>query len=187
MPQNTHRPPKYCKLKSGKRLYAVVYHHGKTIYLGTYGSPESKVAYARFIAELKQQPEVVLPTIPKDEPEAPIKGEPGATVKELGIAFLDHVLKIRGSAKHGKADYTHYRVALGVLFKLYGDDIPADCFKPKNLKLYRQELIDSKRFCRGTVNDYVRRVVRMFMWGLRAAFEKCSAWHLKRAARALLI
>ena len=61
MPKNTHKPPKYCKLKAGKKLYAVVYHRGKTIYLGAYGSPESKIAYARFIAEQKQQPEITIP------------------------------------------------------------------------------------------------------------------------------
>ena len=73
-------------------MYAVVYHHGKTIYLGAYGSPESKIAYARFIAEQKQQPEIALPTISKGE--SILREEPGATVNELGIAFLDHVLKI---------------------------------------------------------------------------------------------
>ena len=72
---------------------------------------------------------------------------------------------MRGTAKYGKIDYGHYRNAFSVLFKLYGDDIPADDFKPKNIKLYRQELINSKRFCRKTVNDYVRRVVFMFAWG----------------------
>ena len=43
-----NRPPKYCKLNN----YAVVYFNGKPRYLGQYGSPESKVAYSRFVAEL---------------------------------------------------------------------------------------------------------------------------------------
>ena len=94
MPKNPNKPPKYSKLKSGKNVYAVVFHQGKTIYLGAYGSPESKVAYARFIAEHKQNPEIAIPTVKKDEP--------GITVKELGIAFLDHVLATRGSAKYGR-------------------------------------------------------------------------------------
>ena len=181
MPKNIHKPPKYCKLKAGKKLYAVVYHHGKTIYLGSYGSPESKIAYARFIAELKQQPEITVPTIQQCE----TIGEPSATVKELGIAFLDHILKMRGSAKYGKEDYSHYRTAFCVLFKLYGDDILADSFKPKNLKLYRQELIDTKRFCRGTVNDYVRRVVRMFMWGAEEEILEYSTAAALKAVKSL--
>ena len=177
MPKNTRKPPKYCKLKTGKNTYAVVYHHGKTIYLGAYGSPESKIAYARFIAEHKQQLEIIVPTIQQ--------GEPSTTVNELGIAFLDHILKMRGSAKYDKTEYAHYRTAFSVLFKLYGDDIPADSFKPKNLKLYRQELIDSKRFCRGTVNDYVRRVVRMFMWGAEEEILEYSTAAALKAVKSL--
>ena len=29
-----------------------------------------------------------------------------------------------------------------------------------------QELIRTQRFCRGTINDYIRRVVRIFSWGV---------------------
>jgi hypothetical protein len=47
MPKLKNRPPKYCK--SGN--YAVVYHQEKPVYLGKYGTPESKTAYARFLAE----------------------------------------------------------------------------------------------------------------------------------------
>ena len=167
MPKNTHKPPKYCKLKAGKNLYAVVYSHGKTIYLGAYGSPESKTAYANFLDEYQNQ-EVTIPTIQK--------GEPGATVKEVSVAFLDHILKVRSSAMYGKIDYDHYRAAFSVLFKL--PDIPADDFKPKNLKLYRQKLIDSKRFCRKMVNDYVRRVVFMFAWGAEEELLEHSTVYL---------
>jgi hypothetical protein len=49
MPKLNNRPPKYSKMDK----YAVVYLHGKKFYLGLYGSEESKVAYARFIAELQ--------------------------------------------------------------------------------------------------------------------------------------
>ena len=47
MPKLTNRPPQY--KQSGK--YAVVYIDGKRIFLGLYGSDESKVAYARVLAE----------------------------------------------------------------------------------------------------------------------------------------
>ena len=177
MPKNRYKPPKYCKLKAGKKLYAVVYHQGKTVYLGDYGSPESKIAYARFIAEYKQGQEIAIPIIQK--------GEPGITVKELGIAFLDHMLIVQGAAKHGKIDYGHCRVALSILFKLYGDDIPADDFKPKNLKLYRQELINSKRFCRKTINKYVRRIVSMFAWGAEEELLEYSTVAALKAVKSL--
>ena len=53
MPKLNARPPKYCNLNNR----AVVYYRGKAHYLGgKYGSPESKVAYARFIAEIQANP-----------------------------------------------------------------------------------------------------------------------------------
>ena len=57
MPKLRNQPPKYCKLKSGKNVYAVVYFHGKTINLGAYGSPESKVAYTRFVVKAMRRDE----------------------------------------------------------------------------------------------------------------------------------
>jgi len=75
MPILKNRPPKY--QRSGK--YAVVYHNGKRIYLGDYGSPESQVAYSRFVAENQANPTFIL-----------TGKETRITVKELATAFLDH-------------------------------------------------------------------------------------------------
>ena len=68
MPILKNRPPKY--QRSGK--YAVVYHHGKRIYLGAYGSPESRAAYSRFLAESQANSAFHSPT-----------EEANVTVKEL--------------------------------------------------------------------------------------------------------
>ena len=57
MPKLKNRPPKYSKLKN----FAVVYYLGKTHYLGQCGSQESKVAYARFIVEIQENPVLSLP------------------------------------------------------------------------------------------------------------------------------
>ena len=75
MPKLVNRPPKYGKM--GK--YAFVTHNRKRIYLGLYGSPESHEAYARFVAERRLSPDLVLP-----------KGESNVAVKELAAAFLDY-------------------------------------------------------------------------------------------------
>ena len=146
------KPPKYCKLKK----YAVVYLHGKTVYLGLHGSPESKTAYARIVAESKGTPALYLP-----------KGESGISVKELALSFLDHAKETLAPPNYG-----HHRIAVGELIKLYGDDTPVDNFTPSCLKLFRQELINARnkrgepRFCRGMVNDYVCRIIRIFRWGV---------------------
>jgi hypothetical protein len=138
MPKLKNRPPKY--QKSGK--YAVVYHHGKRIYLGDYGSPESQVAYSRFVAESQANPTFYL-----------TKGETGVTVKELVAAFLDHA-----EDKIDIADFKHYRtIVVDFLLKLFGDGTPVDSFKPSSIKLVREEMVQAigkdgkKRFCRNTI------------------------------------
>jgi len=61
MPKLTSRPPQY--KKCGK--YAVVYIDGKRIFLGLFGSQESKIAYARAIAE-RESPTLAPPRGEKD-------------------------------------------------------------------------------------------------------------------------
>jgi integrase len=146
MPKLINRNPKLSKLKK----YAVVYFHGKTHYLGLHGSPEALTAYNRFCAEVQSNPTFYLQN-----------GESGVSVGELVAAFLDHA-----KATLKPPNYTHYRIALmDFLVKLYGDDTPADSFMPSCLKLVRTEMIQSGRLCRGTINDYIRRIVTVFSWG----------------------
>ena len=84
MPKS-NKPPKYSKM--GK--YAVVYHHGKPIYLGLYGSPESQIAYSRFLAELQANPSVPLPSRDKH-----------VTIRELTANIGTITSRIRNSATH---------------------------------------------------------------------------------------
>ena len=149
MPKLKNKPPKYSKLKN----YAVVYHQGKIHYLGQYGSPESKTAYARFVAENRVETTLL---VPKPEEGASV------TVSELGIAFLDHTKDTLDTACYG-----HYKIIIGnFLFKLYGNDTLVNDFKPSCLKLVRSEMIQSRRFNRNTINKYIKRIVSMFTWGV---------------------
>ena len=166
MPKLSHRPPKYSKLKN----YAVVYLHGKIHYLGRYGSGESKVAYARFIAENRGNPIIALP-----------KDEVGVTVGVLVAAFLDHA-----QATLGFQNYNHHRIAVAdFLLKLYGDGTFADDFRPSCLKLVRSEMIQSQRFCRKMVNDYISRIVRIFAWGVEEEFVNPNTSLALKAVKAL--
>ena len=133
MPKLKNKPPKFSKLKQ----YAVVYHHGKIHYLGLYGTPEALTAYNRFCAEIQGNPTVYLP-----------KEAGNTTVGDLAVAFLDHA-----KATLAVPNYTHHRIVVGdFLLKLYGDT-PADKFKPAGLKLIREAMIQSRRFCRMGIND----------------------------------
>ena len=143
MPKLKNRPPQY--QRSGK--YACVYHHGKREYLGDYGSPESKAAYARFVTEYQANPTFHL-----------TKEKADIAVCELTAAFLDHA-----KVNTDKKSYSFHRIViLDFVDKLYGDDTPVDEFKPSSLKLVRDAMIQSRRFCRKILNRCVNGIVSVF-------------------------
>ena len=166
MPKLKNQPPKYCKMSK----YAVVYCNGKPHYLGLYGSQESKVAYARLIAEIQANPTVLLPS-----------GENIVTVSDLSAAFLDHA-----EANTDHTEYAHCRtIVLDFLDKLYGDDTPVDSFKPSCLKLVREQMVLSRRFCRGIVNSYTRRIVSIFAWGVENDMVPETIWRALKSVKSL--
>jgi integrase len=147
-----------------------VYHNGKKHRIGIHGSPESQVAYARFLAESKNNPGIFVP-----------KGKTDATVKEVVAAFLNHAERTLGSP-----NYSHYRVViLDFLLKLYGDGTPADEFKPSSLRCVREEMINSGRFCRRQINEYTRRIVTIFTWAGEMEYVKPDTWTALKAVKRL--
>jgi integrase len=166
MPKLQNRPPKYCKVNN----YAVVYHNGKPHYLGLYGTPESRVAYSRFIAESQANPTFHL-----------TKGKTDTAVSELSAAFLEYA-----KATTNPNSYAHFRVIIvDFLDKLYGDDTPVDDFKPSSLKLVRAELIKSRRFCRRMVNRYTDRIISVFAWGVENELVHETTWRALQAVKSL--
>jgi integrase len=162
-----NKPPKYCKM--GK--YALVYHQGRKIYLGLYGSPESKAAYARLLAELQANPTA----IPLSNVERTV------TISELAAEFLDYA-----KTNINFTDYTHYQtVILGFLLKLYGDNFSVDDFKPRCLKLVREEMVKSRRFCRNTVNKYTRFIVAVFAFGVEHELALETTWRALKVIKSL--
>jgi hypothetical protein len=169
MPKLSNRPPKYSKLKK----YAVVYLHQKIHYLGLYGSEESQIAYARFIAEYRANPTLLLPKAESTEASV--------TVSELAVAFLDHA---KGTL--GLQNYNHHRIVVAdFLLKLYGDGTPVNDFRPSCLKLVRSEMIQSQRFCRKMINDYTSRIIRIFAWGVEEEFTDPNISLALKAVKAL--
>ena len=166
MPKLKNQPPKYCKINK----YAVVYVDGKPHYLGLYGSPESHAAYSRFVAERQAAPTVCLPKEGTD-----------VSVKELGVAFLDHA-----KANTDPTTYTIYRmIVLDFLLKLYGDGTPVDDFTPRCLKLVRETMVQSHRFCRNTINRHTQRIVSLFEWGVSEELVLETTWRALTAVKSL--
>jgi integrase len=164
------KPPKYCIDKGKKKAFVRV--DGRKNYLpGRSGSPESREAYARFEIEWwenSRRPvaERIAPTLPGNE-EKPL-------VKEVALQFLRYV-----EATKTKSNFTHYRIAtMDFLVEHYGST-HADDFNAGSLNLAREAMIQSRRFCRKQVNDYARRIVTLFSWGVSVGLvNRMVAWEL---------
>ena len=157
MPTLKNRLPKMCKM--GK--YAVVNYQRRKTVLGKWGTPEAKTAYAQFIAEIQNNPGGV---------PHPFRGagDRKGLVSELAARYLDYVQ----SSGIDKSHYGHCRTLLGDFVLPFYGDLPADEFSPKCLKFVRDKMIESKRFCRKLINDYTRRIISMFSYGIEE--ELCS-------------
>ena len=108
-------------------------------------------------------------------------GEKRVTVRELAAAFLDHA-----EANVNHTDYTHFRVAiLDFLDKLYGNNFPVDDFKPRCLKLVREEMVESRRFCRNTINKYTKFIVATFRWGVENELVLETTWRALKVVKSL--
>ena len=129
--------------------------NGKRVYLGKFGSPEAKQNYARCVAEW---------AVTNADPgqSTPVIGS--ITVDTLVIAFLDYVEKNDPSHYHGN------RSAARVLLQLYSG-ATVDSFSPKCLAAVQHQFAqcigkNDKRYSRQYCNDLVKRIRRMFRWGV---------------------
>jgi integrase len=147
---------KYCLHKPSNRAF--VYVRRRKVYLGPYGSEESKAEYRRILAELEAKPKVALaPTT--------LKALPDLTVNELADAYLDHVADYyRKPSGEPTSEAALVGIALGPLMDLYGLKI-ANEFGPIALKAVRQSMID-KGWTRKSINRQINRVVRLFKWAV---------------------
>jgi integrase len=144
--------PKYCLHKPSGNAYVRI--QGQVVYLGKFGTSESREKYHRYLAELAAAPAVV-PTLNAEE---------SLTVVELIEAYWKHAQGYY--VKQGQpTDHLHaVRVALRRLRLLYGNS-PAGEFSPKSLKTFRQEILETG-VSRGYINSQVQIIRGMFRWGV---------------------
>jgi integrase len=146
-PSGDSRPPKYLKQKrKGKPDRAYTRIDGKRVYLGDYGTKESRAQYARVLAEAQL---------------GPLKPEPSAnpTVSELMAAYLEHVEEYCG---HKSAEWYHCKSFMMLLREHYGA-LPACEFKAKRLKELREYWVGND-WSRKYINEHVARLRRMYKW-----------------------
>ncbi len=160
------RQPSYRRHKGSGQ--AVVTIGRRDIYLGKYGSKESKLAYKRLMLELLA-----------NDGELPVPKSGDVLVSDVAVAYKRHAK--RYYVRDGKPTETYDNVA-AIMQRLgesvYGGVLAVE-FGPLALKAVRQEMIDrgqSRRY----VNDQIEVIKRAFRW---AASEQIIAVAVHDALR----
>lgn len=157
------RTPSYrCHKPSGQ---AVVTLNGHDVYLGPYGTPESRNEYDRIIAEWLAS-------------GRRIPGIDDITINELSLRYLDFV-----DGYYTSNEPANIRHALKPLRRLYGLEMATE-FGPLKLKATRLEFIAAGH-CRNEINERIRRIVRMFKWAVGEELVPPSLHHGLRAVEGL--
>ncbi|WP_425400360.1 tyrosine-type recombinase/integrase [Aeoliella sp.] len=150
------RVPSYCHHKPSDR--AIVKVKGKIIYLGKYGSDESRDAYARIVADL-------LAGRPITSPASTGSGHsraPSFAVADLAKLYLEHAKGYY--RKDGKPTSEIHTVRRALEFlTTHHAELQAVSFSIGDLKVVRQSIVDSG-VSRGVANKYTNRIVRAFKW-----------------------
>lgn len=148
--------PKYKrqKVKGGRdRAYTTV--DGKRIYLGAWGTEESKQKFEALRAERREA---------GDQPA--IDPRPGLTVIELAAAYRRYAsahYRDAGGAPVAKT-INNLDQSLRIIKRLYGRTPVAE-FGPRRLAIVRSEMI-AQGWKRRTVNNRISAIRRMFKWGV---------------------
>jgi len=152
MPRRTNPVPSYLHHKpSNQALVVVKTADGKrkSIYLGVYGSPESRKEYERVLTTLRTTPILSSSKLPAG---------PGAlSVNEALLLYSQHV----ASYYPPRSAQSHYDALRPVRF-IAGDLLLRE-FTPKVFKLIRQTMFDAQQ-SRTTINGRVNRIKLFVKW-----------------------
>jgi hypothetical protein len=177
MPKLARKPPRYTlHAASGN---ARVRYHGRDIYLGLHGTPESDRKYAEFVAAWSAQEPPSKPQAARNPPSRCL-----VSIAELIEKFWARCRTYyrRGGKRTGEAETIRY--ALRPLLRRYGALLAAE-LTPKRLKEVREDMI-ALGWWRRYVNSSVCRIRLMFAWAVEEELVPPSvagaAWALQPLA-----
>jgi integrase len=168
------KAPQYRRHKgSGQALVQI---GGRRIYLGKYGSPESKEKYRRLVAEALAKGKGVVHAHPQES-------SGGLSVKELILAYWRFAKGYY--RKNGKltGETDNIRVALRPVRRLYGST-PARDFGPDALEVIQRKMIEDD-LSRNSINSRVSRIRRMFRWASKKRLVPQDTYHGLKAVDGL--
>jgi len=158
MPRPKNTVPSYKLHKaSGQAVMRITLPGGerKSVYLGVYGSPESKAEYARRVQAVTTNTVTAI-----TGPSAT-----DLTVAELLVGFLEHADRhYRHPDGKSTSEVWSFRLVAKPLKNLFAY-LPVYEFGPAALKTLRARMIELG-WCRKTVNKSVTRVRSIFKWGV---------------------
>lgn len=136
------------------------YVNGKSVYLGLYGSEESRIAYGRIVAAVVSglPIDAIAPSTRGKSPQCE-SDDPGPSIGELCLVFLWHAAT--HYVKNGKETSEVYilKSVIRPLNDLYGM-LPAKDFGPLALKVVRVKMVELG-WTRGTINAGMSRIRRI--------------------------
>ena len=154
------------------------YVNGKSIYLGKYGSEESRILYGEIVAKVVSG-RPVDPFVTKSADPAS-----GLTVNELVLAFLRHADGHYVKNGEPTSEIHCLKAATSPLVKLYGFT-PVDEFGPLMLKAVRQNFVDAG-WVRESCNKGTNRIRLVFKWGVENELVAPATLQKLQAVAALL-
>jgi hypothetical protein len=150
------RKPVYCLQKPDRAFVRI---DGQRVYLGTWGTQESRDEYDRVIGEWIARDRTTPPQVDEEAPS-------GITVGEIVSHFM------RWGAEHYGVDYVagkrpggelgNFADAVRPLLRLYWKTSASE-FGPLALKAVREEMV-RMGWCRNVVNRRVLRLRQVFRW-----------------------
>jgi integrase len=158
--------PKYRRHRGSGQ--AVVTLAGREVYLGRHGTPKSRQAYRRILAEF-------MAAGGRPPPAPRIALAPDLSVVELIAAFWRWAIGYYVKDGRPSSEQHCLKAALGHIKVLYGD-LPAAAFGPLALKAVRERMVEAG-LSRGTANRYASRIKRLFRWAAGEEFVPPDVYH----------
>jgi integrase len=140
---------------------------GRDIYLGQYGSPESRAEYDRLIAEWLLGG--------RQSTHAPRDNPADLTVAELCRRYLEWATGYYRKLDEPTSEIHNVKRAIRTLRQLYGHTVARD-FGPRSLKAVRNRWID-EGLTRSGCNRLTGIVKRIFRWATEQEFLPPTVYH----------
>lgn len=167
MPRPRKLVPTYTRHKPSGQARARV--DGRDVYLGPHGSPASREAYARLLADIQAGR---VPTTGSSPPAS-------LTVTQAVAAYFRHAREHYPPVGRGSSELTNIRSALRPLRKLYGSTALAS-FGPVAFEAVRRSMI-SAGLARGTINNHMGRIRRWAKWCVARELAPADLYHRLKA------